>query len=75
MKRRGASHRSALAILWGSITRSCAARIFDCMADLCLRQRPGRGDGWLAGVRLKIVYLLVRRESVPGGSLCDRWLA
>src|ERR1019366_2777073 len=28
---------------------SCAARIFDCVADLCLRQQPGRGDGWLAG--------------------------
>ena len=27
---------------------SCAARIIDCAADLCLRQQPGRGDGWLA---------------------------
>jgi len=28
---------------------TCAARIFDCAADLCLRQQPGRGDGRLAG--------------------------
>jgi putative transposase len=39
----------------------CAARIFDCVADLCLRQQPG-ARCWLAGgVLLKIVYLLVRR--------------
>jgi hypothetical protein len=31
------------------------------VADRCLRQQPGRGDGWLAGVLLKIVYLLVRQ--------------
>jgi hypothetical protein len=42
--------------------RTCAARIFDWTADLRLRKRPGRGDGWLAGwVLLKIIYLLVRR--------------
>jgi hypothetical protein len=28
---------------------TCAARIFDCVADRCLRQQPGRGDGRLAG--------------------------
>jgi hypothetical protein len=30
------------------LLRPCAARIIDCVADLCLRQQPGRGDGRLA---------------------------
>jgi hypothetical protein len=34
-------------------TGTCAARIFDCVADRCLRQQPGRGDGWLAGCCLR----------------------
>jgi hypothetical protein len=27
----------------------CAARKFDCVANLCLRQQPRGGGGWLAG--------------------------
>jgi hypothetical protein len=30
-------------------TTGCAARIIDWTADVCLRQHPERGDGWLAG--------------------------
>jgi hypothetical protein len=33
----------------------------NCVADLLGYLRPGGGDGWLAGVLLKIVYLLVCR--------------
>ena len=30
------------------VRHGCAARIIDCAADLCVRQRPRRRDGWLA---------------------------
>ena len=37
----------------GQPSGTCAARIFDWTADLRLRQRPGHGDGWLAGCYLR----------------------
>jgi hypothetical protein len=39
----------------------CAARILDCVADLRVRQHARRGDGWVGGVLLKIMYLLTCR--------------